>query len=826
MVPPPKGPSVPSETTRRAVIGAVLAGGVGGLALSDTARDFIDGFAPLSGRVWDTSDRSLPETVANPYGEAELYRDEYGIPHVESDDEEAAYYAIGYVQGFDRIFGMDLQRRMLKGQLAEVVGDVMGIADDDEFHRQMDFESAARATYEAHEGTGSPVEPLGEAYAEGVNDSIDSHPLPIEFALLDYEPEEWTLTDSLLMEKNISWNLTGGFGELSRERRHAALGAELMEELDPLFIDHDYPILRDDLEDPEGVDVDPDAEYENPTLGVTVDDAIADFLLEHEPPEYFGSNSWAVGSDLAAGDAPIVANDPHLLLMAPALWYEQHVSVPDYSVRGFTFPGVPFVIIGANENGAWGFTNAGADVTDLHRYEFNDEGEYRYGDEWLEPETPEDADTTIRVDGADNREVSVERTVHGPLIERDGEQIAVAWTGFTATRTVEAIYEFNRSEGLADIQEATEKFDLPTQCLLYADSESAYFALTGKIPIRRTPDGEVVDGVRVFDGSAPEAEWPGFEPFGETDWEEWAGEGFLDFETQQPQHVLADDEAIGTANQRIADHPDHYIGYSYMSPERGKRIYDVLDEAKDAGEPMDVSFHEDLITDTRDERAVLVVDDIVDAVEDQDVDGDVESAADTLEAWDYRMDRDSEGALLFGRWIVHFPELIAEDALADADVDFTPNDWVALSIDEDSVAFPDRSRDELLVAALEAAVEDIDEEGWETYGDWNSTRNVTHPFGDEVPFLNYDDLPADGSHGTVNNFRADQPGEDFAAGASLRLIDEPGGRSTAILPGGNSGDYFSDHYDDQLEMFLDGEFRSFDREVEGELVTTFEGDGQ
>lgn len=550
-----------SDTTRRGLIAAILAGGAGGLALSGTARDFIDAFAPLSGRVWKTTKRTLPEAISSPHGDATLHRDSNGIPHIEADDEAAAAYAVGYVQAFDRIFGMDLQRRIMRGQLAEVVGDIMGVADDDEFHRQMDFVAAAEATTEAYEGT--RLYELGQAYADGVNDAIENEQLPIEFAILDYEPRPWTLTDSLLMEKNISWNLTGSFGELTRERRLAEYGEELLEEVDPLFIDHDYPILREDHEGAVGVDVERD-DPDGPSVGT----AVGDWLLAHEPPQYFGSNSWVVSGEHTSNGYPIVANDPHLLIMAPALWYEQHVSLPEYSVRGFTFPGVPFVIIGANEHGAWGFTNSGADVVDLYTYEFNEDGtEYLHDGEWLEVESHEEE---VVVDGGKNRTVTVQKTVHGPLIERDGERVAVAWTGFSATRTVESVHEINQSENVDDVVAATEKFDLPTQCLVYADEEETYYALTGRIPIRRTPDGDVVDGLRVFDGSEPEAEWEGYEPFGESTWE-----GFLDFD-DQPQVRGA--HYVATANQRIADDPDHYIGVAYASHYRGGRIYDLLDE--------------------------------------------------------------------------------------------------------------------------------------------------------------------------------------------------------------------------------------------------------
>ncbi|MDZ7730765.1 MAG: penicillin acylase family protein [Natrialbaceae archaeon] len=460
-----------------------------------------------------------------------------------------------------------------------------------------------------------------------------------------------------------------------------------------------------------------------------------------------------------------------------------------------------------------GIHERGVDVVDLYTYEFDAYNErYRYRGEWEEIETRTEE---VEVADGENRSVEVRKTVHGPLIEREDEQIGVAWTGFTASRTVEAVHGFAHSENADEFLDSLEDFDLPPQSLVYADDEEAIYHLTGKLPIRRTPDGEAVPGNTVFDGSEPEAEWEGYTPFGESSWD-----GFIPFDEKPHVH---DADYIATANQRIADDPSYYLGTSYMGPERGKRIYDVLDEAAANDDPMDIPFHEDLQTDVRDERAARVVDDIVAAVEAEGGSGATADAADLLAGWDYRMVRDSEAALIFAIWMDHFATEVVTDQYEEAGLDVSkPIDWVVLNLPPDSGFFENRSRDATIVAALEAALSEIDEAGWSTYGDWNTTRGVTHPFGQQVPFLNYPVLPADGSRGTVNNFRVEQPGQDFAAGTSLRMIDQPGGGSSAILPGGNSGDYFSDHYQDQFDEFLAGEYRSMDRSIDGDLVTTFE----
>ncbi|MGQ3720617.1 penicillin acylase family protein [Natrialba aegyptia] len=839
-----------TDTTRRGILAGVLAAGVGGLTLT-SARELLDQFAPLSGDAWDAADRSLPDTVESPYGEASVRYDEFGVPTVAADDEAAAYFAVGYTQAFDRLFQLDLQRRVMRGQVSELVGE--STVADDEFHIAMDFAGAAEATWDHVAET--PAGPLIEAYADGVNAVIEDGQLPLEFELLGAEPEPWTPVDSMLMEKQISWDLTGNFAELRQALLADRLGEETAAELYPEQLDHDVPILRDAVEGErlsedadersdgetgrengagaaidngtEGEDANAagrlrqsetetgtDVDTDTGTAGDTaaVGPALLNWLSRFESPPGVGSNSWVVSGEHTESGTPIVAYDPHLTLMTPPLWYEQHVETPESSVRGATFPGVPFVIAGANDSGVWSFTNVGADVLDCYEYEFDEAGErYRYEDEWREFETEK---RELAVAGGENRTITVRKTVHGPVLERESQTVGVAWTGHTATRTTEAIYEFGRSGGLDDVLESTRKFDLPTQNLVYADAEgrTMYYA-TGKLPIREV-DGEAVAGNRIFDGSAGEGEWEGFSPFGESSWE-----GFVPFE--EKPHVI-DPDVLATANQRVTDDPTHYVGTAYATPYRGRRIYDRLDERVEGGEPTDLDFHRSLQDDVYDGRAAQLVPDLLDAVRTSETSG-LADARDELESWDYRMDRDSRGALVFARWFEHYRRELFEPAFNDAGLDesYYPNDWVVATLPADSQFFAERSRAETMVAALETTRDELDEEGWDAYGDWNSTRAIEHPFSVEAPFLDYETRPVDGSRATVKNYRVDS-----AVGSSWRMVVEPGGDATAILPGGNSGDYFSEHYDDQFDRWRNGEQKAMDRTVDGgEADVSFVEDG-
>ncbi|QLD89779.1 penicillin acylase family protein [Natronomonas salina] len=787
-------------TTRRGLLGAIVGAGVGGAALSP-AGDLLDSFAPPSGRAWRTTRGEVPEEVSSPHGDATVTYDDYHVPHVEADDELAAYYAVGYAQAADRLFEMDLIRRLMDGRLAAAVGE-RGV-ESDVFHAKMDFRGAAEASREAL--AGSRVETVSEAYVDGVNAYIDSGPEPLEFGLAGYDARKWTVVDTLLVGTQISWGLTGSFAPLRRAVLRERLDADDYRRLYEEPFDHGAPILR------EGTDGEVSGVGGSPGAAGSlrgVDPSFVDWLSTHEPPRLWGSNHWAVSGEHTDSGSPILAYDPHLTLMAPPVWYEQRVTVGDVDVRGATFPGIPFVIVGENRHGAWGFTNTGADVVDHYTYEV-DGDEYRYDGEWREFDAEP---RTIEVSGGEDREIQVRKTVHGAYVDRevDGEtrHVGVAWTGMSGTRESQAIYEFGRTTGVDDYREAIRKMDVPTQNALYVDGENVYYHVTGKTPIRRD-DGEVIRGDRVFDGSAGEAEWDGFEPFGQSDWS-----GFVPFE-EKPG--VLNPGYVGTANQRPVDDPTYPIGQEYASGFRGARIYERLDSRIEGGDPVDAEFMQSLQNDTLDIRARMLVPDLLDAIEPTD---DNEQWFRALEEWDYRMDRDSEAALVFHRFYEQFREATWRDDFEalDLDEEWWPQEWPLVTLPEDDPFFGG-DRAAVLAEAFEAAVEEVEEEGWSVYGDYQRTT-IDHQFGGQVPALNYPRYPVGGTAYTVFNVH-----DDAGAGSSWRQISPMDGPSLSVIPGGQSGSYFSAHYDDQLRMWADGEYKSMAFETPDDSETvSFRGE--
>lgn len=829
------------ETTRRAALAGGLGLGVAGAYFSPVAT-YLRQFAPLSGTVWEPSRFSRNSTVESPYGDAEVRYDAEGVPHISADDDQALYFAVGYVQGTDRLFQMDLQRRLVTGRAAEVAGS--GLVDSDTFHQQMMFKEAAEAT--AAHVKESPAGPSVDAYVDGVNAARENESLELGFRLLDYEPDEWTVADSMATEKLIGWALTGNFRPLRKARLRDIFGTEMADSLYPDRFEETVPIIREHHDPPvfgDGLNINPNntasttVGRQSQTLDAgdpSVGGELVDRLLEFEPARLKGSNSWLVGPELT-GDGPIVSNDPHLNLQAPPVWYEMHLDGPDHRVRGVTFPGVPFIIIGENDHGAWGFTNVGADVIDFYQYETSDDGtRYQYaGDEReFDIETRE-----LEVSGSSNEEIEIKQSVHGPVIEESEQEVGVRWTGHAATETTLAIYELERSEGAVDAREAASKFDSPTQNMVYGDRDgNRWFHVVGRLPVRRT-EGDVVVGNQVFDASAGEGEWAGFEPFSRP--EAWEVDGVDDLADGDPAFVpfsenphVDNPNYLATANQLTVDDAflGYYLGVRFAPRYRAERIYDLLDARIESGEDIDLEFLQTVGRDTRDGRAAALVGTLIGAARERE--DEFEDAIETLEAWaddgdGYRMNPDSEGALLFDRWMEHYRDELFEEAFEEADLGSEYHPYAGsgaieeISADANNPWFGPRRRGAVMREALRTTLSEREEEGYDVYGDVSHTGEIPHLT--QLGFLAYPDHPRGGSGDTVQNFSYPGP---WGGSWEMQVDLSDGGEYLSVLPGGNSGRYFSTHYDDQIERWAAGEYRSLSREIEGDLAVTFEGESQ
>jgi penicillin amidase len=808
------------------LVGAAVGGG-----------SFVTLSAPASGEAWGpaygANDGSVadsaarlatgPKRIDNPYGEATVRYDDAGVPHITAENERALYFAVGYVQANDRLFQMDLQRRLMEGNLSAAFG--AQALDSDRFHRRMGFDDAANASWrrirdsEAGDGV--------RAYTEGVNRYIEAEPTPFEFRANDYAPTEWTPQDTIIVGKLIAWDLTGDFRDLRGRtiQRQFPDRREAIADLYPDRLDHDDAIVdnavggepRPSLAAPDG-----GAPGDVPGNGDLA--ALYESLRPHQPDRGLGSNSWVVGGSYTDDGSPIVANDPHLSLTVPPVWYEQHLRVTDgteetMDVRGVAFPGVPTVVIGANDDIAWGFTNVGADQTDLYTYRRPSADTYRYRGETRELAVHNE---TIPVADGRDRTVTIRRTVHGPLLPRETPggrtSVAVSWVGLGDTRESRAIYELNGAEDLEGVREVMRRFDSPTQSFVAADVDGGgtYFRITGRYPVRRI-DNRSVTGDRVFDGTAARMEWPGFEPYGRTNWSA--------FQPYDRVPEVRNPGYLATANQRTMDDPPFYIAHSerYADPYRGERIYELLDRRAESDRPIDPDYVKRIQRDVHSEAA----EDFVPIVRNATgrMGSDARAAANDLGDWDHEMTRDSRSALVYARWLDHYRNATFGDEFRSRGLDesYFPHDYTLGRLPADSRWFDDvrtgkrEDRADIAARAMERALAEIDREGWETYGDYNRL-DLTHQF--PLGFLDYPDRAMDGSPYTVSNFRSQRSTQ---AGSSWRMI-VGGDESFGVIPGGQSGNPFSPQYHSQLDEWAAGEYRPMPRETTGREQLVFVDD--
>jgi penicillin amidase len=482
-------------------------------------------------------------------GPVEILRDAYGVPHIFAGSERDAHFGLGFVHAQDRLWQLEVNRRVGAGRLAEVLGPAA--LESDRFMRTLGVRRAAEVNL-GHLDS----ETLGalEAYAAGVNAFLATGPvLPPEFLLLGVRPEPWRPVDSLTFLKLMAWDLGANWrSELLRMRLSRSLPASRIQQFLPPY-PGDAPVeLRDLNEVYEGL------EREPPRLARDFFPTDADGL---------GSNSWVVAGERSATGKPLLANDPHLGLTAPPAWYLAHLDAPGLSAIGATLPGVPGVLVGRNDRIAWGFTSTGPDVQDLYLEKLDTAGSY------LTPQGPLPFQTvteSIRVKGGADEKLEVRVSRHGPVISDvipaaleltpRGHAMALAWTALAADDlTMRAALRVGRARNWSEFEAAARDLHAPQQTITYADVDGNIgFLVAGRVPLRK-PENDLK-------GLAPAPGWDARY--------DWAG--YLPFEAL-PRAFNPAAGALVSANQKITP-PGyaHHITSEWQLPYRARRIDELL----------------------------------------------------------------------------------------------------------------------------------------------------------------------------------------------------------------------------------------------------------
>ncbi|MGW7047777.1 penicillin acylase family protein [Streptomyces avermitilis] len=618
-------------------------------------------------------------------GPVDVKRDGYGIPQIYASSDADLFMAQGYVQAQDRFYEMDVRRHMTSGRLSEMFGK--GQVKKDEFLRTLGWDRVAKKEYDTK--LSAATKKYLQAYAKGVNaylEGKDGEDISLEYAALgfanDYQPQEWTPVDSVSWLKAMAWDLRGNMQEeIDRSLMTSRLGPKQIADLYP-----DYPYSRNKAIVQEGQYNELTKTFEqgsstdtqsttggtstgtsgtsgtSGTTGSTSDPSALESqlaglykILDDVPTAVgvngngIGSNSWVVSGDHTITGKPLLANDPHLSASLPSVWYQMGLhcrsvsSKCQYDVSGYTFAGMPGVVIGHNQAIAWGMTNSGVDVTDLYLEKLSGDG-YLYDDKVL-PFTSRDE--TIKVAGGKSKTIVVRETNNGPLLSDrndelvkvgkkatvdtaapdrgDGYGIALKWTALEPGNSMDAVFEMDKATNWSEFRKASASFDVPSQNLVYADKDNIGYQLPGRIPTRAKGD----------DGSLPV---PGWES-------KYKWTGYIK-QDELPYEYNPDRGYIVTANQAVVD-KDKYpytltTDWGYGS--RSQRIADLIESKIKGGGKISTDDMRQMQLDNSSEIAKLLVPKLLKL----DVaDKHVREAQKLLEGWDYTQDADSAAAAYF-----------------------------------------------------------------------------------------------------------------------------------------------------------------------------------
>ncbi|GAA1247952.1 penicillin acylase family protein [Kitasatospora nipponensis] len=494
----------------------------------------------------DTVRSSFPQLsgtvkVAGLSSAVDVKRDANGIPQLYADTSADLFKAQGYVQAQDRFWEMDVRRHITSGRLSEMFG--AGQVDTDAFLRTMGWHDVAQQEWDKQ--LSPETKKYLQAYSDGVNAWLAEHPggksASLEYALLgtvngDYKPEQWTPVDSIAWLKAMAWNLSGNLQEeIDRSLLSQSFSPDQIAQLYP-----DYPYDRNGTIVQTTGTMTTDGTYKPPPAAVNqsgatgqsagtqqgaavtkalqnVSDQVAALPQLLGPQgQGIGSNSWVVSGDHTTTGKPLMANDPHLGPGMPSVWYQMGLHCRtvnancQFDTTGFTFAGMPGVVIGHNQNISWGFTNLGADVTDLYLEKVTGPNTYLVDNKDRQFVTRQE---TIKVAGGSDRVITVRTTDNGPLISdqsteqqqvgtyapvgnaapdrgTSGYGIALKWTALDPGRTMDAVFELDRAANWNDFRAAANDFAVPAQNLIYADTKNNIgYQAPGEIPVRGKGDG-------------------------------------------------------------------------------------------------------------------------------------------------------------------------------------------------------------------------------------------------------------------------------------------------------------------------------------------------
>jgi len=716
-----------------------------------------------------------------------VQRDNYSRPYISAANDADLYFVQGYVTASDRLWQMDMMRRLARGETAELSGQ--RTLEEDKRWRRFGF---AKVVEDSVQYLTPELKTALDSYAAGVNAyiaTLTDETMPAEFKILQYKPRQWKPTDSLIIGKILADALSSTWRQdLLKAQLKAALPAEKFAELADVRHDQDVINFGKDVKVVE-------RGSSSRTTGILPTDTILaaaarDASIRESSLKSVGlfaedlaaSNNWVIAGKRTADGKPILANDPHLAPTAPGIWYLSHLQTPTMRVAGVTFPGVPGVILGHNDHIAWGATNVGPDVQDVFLETFDESGRVKTPSAWAAP--------TIRKETINVRKnllspttepvtLDVTETRNGPVIlDEAAKRYALKWTALDARNNdFAAFFLLNRAKDWKEFNSALSNYRGASQNFVYADTKGNIgWHIAGAIPLRKTGDGSLP-----YDGSTTDGDWIGLIPYDEL-----------------PNLFNPPSGFIMTANQRIAgtDYKYPQLIRDFATPWRARRLYDLLSkEPKSTPDTVAAaqfdSFNIPLVNLSKEIIKAKAASEATLAV---------------LNGWDGRMSPDAQAPVIVNEIRLCLANKIAEASqpapayvVRERILDRVIREGSALWLPKaysDYASFIKACENES-VAALEKRY-GADRIGW-VWGKISAAR-FAHPLLSAAFVGGQFATPTDGLFGSGQT-------PNVASGVSMRLIATPGNWDLTrhSIPLGQSGNARSPHYKDQFESYKRGE---------------------
>ncbi|MBG1242526.1 penicillin acylase family protein [Nostoc sp. NZL] len=775
-------------------------------------------FAQESGTI------QLPELKA----EVTVQRDKWGIPHIYAANSHDLFMAQGYIHAQDRFWQMDFWRHIGSGRLSEMFGSSQ--VNTDRYLRTMGW---ARVAQQEIQEINAEMKAYLEAYADGVNAYLAEHQgnaLSLEYAVLKflnpgYKPEPWQILHSLTWGKVMAYDLGTNFqSEIERAILLKTLTPAQLEELYPPYPQDLPAILPEFAKGKTGEDENPD-ETTFTTFGIEeVIESITKPMMALEqligPTGIgIGSNNWVISGQRTVTGKPILANDPHLGVQIPSIWYEVGLHCTSksaecpYNVTGFSFAGMIGVVIGHSDRIAWGVTNVLSDVMDLYieKLNPNNPNQYQVNGKWVDMKLVQE---TIQVAGSQPIVQTVRYTRHGPILSDvspnlkqfqpsqplevpQNYAVALRWTALEPSKLGYAIPQINRAQNWQEFRTAASNYDVPAQNLVYADVDGNIgYQMPGKFPIRAKGNGRY-----------PVPGW--------TDEYEW--QGYIDFE-QLPKSFNPSQGYIATANNLAMRKYPYLITADWVYGYRAQRIVEMISQQT---EPISLEDVQQIQGDDRNLNAQTLVPLLQSITVDTPR---LQAAQKLLQDWNLQLGMTSPVAALFE---VFWKYLLADTFHDQLPVRYFPNGgdrWyavVANLVKQPNSSWWDNrntpeveNRDQILRQSFTKAVDELERIQSKDPKNWNwgklhtvTFRNATLGKSGVAPIealFNRGAFATAGNGETVNanRWRANKSFEVTDI-PSLRMIVDLGNldNSVAIHTPGQSGHAFHNHYNDMVDSW-------------------------